>query len=69
MDTIRNVVCAHSKYWECFKHSILDINDDSLKTHYNFFDKKPEIYQTRNMYPIIDTTHVDTVLSKLIMGK
>lgn len=67
METIRNVIYAHTNYWNCFKYNLL-YNGNSSEIHYNFFDVKPEMYQTRNMYEKIDTTSFDVILNKIITG-
>jgi len=68
METICNVIHAHKNYWDCFKYSIL-LNEKSPEIHYKFFElEKPEIYQTRNMYPKIDTTSFDIILHDIITG-
>ncbi|KAL4113721.1 hypothetical protein QTP88_017298 [Uroleucon formosanum] len=67
METIGNVIYAHSQYWDCFKYNIF-YKENLPKIHYNFFDEKPEMYQTRNMYPKIDTTtsSFDIMLNNII---
>lgn len=67
MDTIGNVIYTHRHYWDCFKYNIFNC-DNLPEIHYSFFDEKPEIYQTRNMYPKIDTTSFDTILNNIITG-
>lgn len=69
METIGNVIYAHSQYWDCFKYNIF-YKENLPKIHYNFFDEKPEMYQTRNMYPKIDTTtsSFDIMLNNIITG-
>lgn len=68
MKSIRNVIYAHRNYWKCFKHNILE-NDNSPESRYNFFDEKPKIYQTRNMYPKTDTMNFDLILNQIINGE
>lgn len=69
METICNVTHAHKNYWDCFKYSILN-NIISSEINYEFIGpKKQEIYQTRNMYPKIDTTSFDIILNNIILGK
>ncbi|XP_026812396.1 histone deacetylase 6-like [Rhopalosiphum maidis] len=65
METISNVIYAHRHYWDCFKYNIF-YNENLPEIHYNFFDEKPEIYQTRNMYPKIDTSSFDIILNNII---
>ncbi|XP_008185547.1 histone deacetylase 6 isoform X1 [Acyrthosiphon pisum] len=65
METIGNVIYAHRHYWDCFKYNIF-YKENLPKIQYNFFDEKPEIYQTRNMYPKIDTTDFDIILNNII---
>lgn len=68
MNTIHNVIRAHSDHWECFKYSVLN-NDNSLEIRYDFTDEKPKVYQTRNMYPKVDTTRFDKLLNDIIAGE
>lgn len=68
MDTIHNVIRAHSDHWECFKNSVLN-SENSTKTRYDFTDEKPKVYQTRNMYPKVDTTRFDKLLDDIITGE
>lgn len=67
METIRNVIRVHKNYWDCFKYSIL-ADENSPSIQYNFFNEKPEVYLTRNMYSKIDTKHFDVVLNKMVVG-
>lgn len=68
METIRNVIHVHKSYWDCYKYNIL-AGENSPSIQYNFIIEKPEVYQTRNMYPKIDTTSLDVVLNNMILGK
>lgn len=68
MESIRNVINVHENYWDCFKYSILNPGN-SQEIHYDFFEEKPTIYQTRNMYPEVDTTSLDIILDNIIKGK
>jgi len=67
METIGNVIYAHRHYWDCFKYNIFH-KENLPKIHYNFFGEKPEIYQTRNMYPKFDTSDFDIILNNIITG-
>jgi len=67
METIDNVIYAHKTHWDCFKYNIF-YKENLPEVHYNFFDGKPEIYQTRNMYPKIDTSSFDIILNNIITG-
>lgn len=68
MDTIHNVIHTHSDHWECFKYSVLN-SENSTEIRYDFTDEKPKVYQTRNMYPKVDTTHFDKLLNDIIAGE
>lgn len=68
MESIRNVIHAHENYWNCFKYNILN-NENSPEIHYNFVGEKPKIYQTRNLYPKLDTTNVDKILNTIITSE
>lgn len=68
MESIRNVIHAHENYWDCFKYSVLN-HGNSQEIRYDFFEEKPTIYQTRNMYTKTDTTSVDVILNNIINGK
>ncbi|KAE9544638.1 hypothetical protein AGLY_000180 [Aphis glycines] len=65
METIGNVIYAHRHFWDCFKYNIC-YKENLPEICYNFFDEKPEIYQTRNMYPKIDTSSFDIILNNII---
>ncbi|XP_025203106.1 histone deacetylase 6-like [Melanaphis sacchari] len=65
METIGNVIYAHRHYWNCFKYNIL-YKEKIPEIYYNFFDEKPEIYPTRNMYSKIDTSSFDIILNNII---
>lgn len=67
METIGNVIYAHRHYWDCFMYSTF-YKENVPEIHYNFFDEKPEIYQTRNIYPKIDTASFDIILNNIITG-
>lgn len=67
METIGNVIYALRHYWDCFKYNIC-YKENLPEICYNFFDEKPEIYQTRNMYPKIDTSSFDIILNNIITG-
>jgi len=67
METIGNVIYAHRHYWDCFMYNIF-YKEHAPEIHYNFFDEKPDIYQTRNIYPKIDTTSFDLILNNIITG-
>lgn len=70
METIYNVIHVHKSYWDCFKYNMLcKENLEIPEIYYNFYDKKPEKYLTRNMYPKIDTLSFDKILNNLIKGK
>jgi len=66
METIVNVIYAHRHYWDCFMYNIF-YKEHIPKIHYNFCNEKPEIYQTRNIYPKIDTTSFDIILNNIII--
>ncbi|XP_022181289.1 histone deacetylase 6-like isoform X3 [Myzus persicae] len=65
MESIGNVIYAHRHYWDCFKYNVF-YKENLPEIHYNFFDEKPGIYQTRNMYPKIDTANFDIILNNII---
>lgn len=67
METIRNVIYTHKNYWECFKYNTL-CAEKASEINYDFTDEKPDVYQTRNMYPKLDTTSFDLMLNKITTG-
>lgn len=72
METICNVIHAHKNYWQCFQYSVLYDEKYSPEIRYecNELQEKPETYQTRNMYPKIDTTaSFDILLNDIITSE
>ncbi|KAK0180458.1 hypothetical protein PV327_006097 [Microctonus hyperodae] len=81
-ETILNVIYSHRPYWKCYEyqdtysiHSILTTEEQSESNRhlpaviFNGDETKPEIYQTRNCYPIQSATTLNDIHNCLITLK